>query len=293
MSKEVLFNNEINSLFDICQKSYLATHDLELTTNKNLFYMNKFKDMFRHKNSKAETFIKYFNIIYQKNKKEILLNENDDWIKNNNIIIQIGEGSNVTEEKKEALKPYKFTLSAFYNDAIEAENQLKENIKNFGKSESENNDKILKDISSYMIINILKIFKIICDNEDEVKILNEIISKLESKLGIKKSEGLSGGLMSVLIKNVTGMLEEQGIKAPPIPAHDEEKVAEKITGLFNNPNMKNIIGNVGQIFSGVQNGSTPISGDTNKDIGSLIGQFATPENIANISGIAKSFSEEK
>ena len=237
-----LFNREMNALFEQSLEILSSRYSVSISLGKEIKEISCLK---RYQSIYSATtpqeHFDYFKKLLDSKRKLIYKSmENDDWLKNGNVIIQFGEGIKGMSEK---CKHIKILLSNIYNAALELQETAKKLISDLGES-TPNKDMIR---SSIILLHLMRIFYAIGE-EDDKKPIGDIISKLETDLNIKVKTVkhvsiLNGGESSFegIFNIAKTAMKAGGIDLPDeIQAPTNDQFKEVIETLFSNDSTKSL-----------------------------------------------------
>ena len=233
----------IRSNFSNTDKAYL---DPNMKTIKRYYQLYKKMNVSEH--------FQYFETIYAVNRNKILNNNDDEWIRKGDIIIQLGglksTGNKATDEKRQQLRIY---VSNIYNISCDVRKEAKELYDDIDPQFIEEKGKLYMQGPDSLLLNIMKIFFHLSTGDDKA-LLIKIINKLEDKLGILvKTEMIitstntninnnNGSSFSGLFSIARTIMESSGIKPPPeMKTPTDEDVSRSINAVFQNEGTKNVI----------------------------------------------------
>lgn len=284
--KSALFDNAfkeyIRKCKDVIKQNYGENND-EIYLNPNMKAIKRYFDLYKKMNV-CEHF-QYFEKIYAINRSKILNDDNDEWIRKGDIIIQLGglqsTGNKSTDEKRKQIRIY---VSNIYNMSCDLRDRSKELFGNIDIKFIEEKDKLDMQGPDLLLLHLIKIFSHLVNNEDKV-LLVKIINKFEDKLSIlvkteipnlptnttNTSNNNTGGFAG-LFSIARTIMESSGIKPPPeMKTPTDEDVSRSINAVFQNQQTKNVIQ---KMVTSLQ-GST----DIGTAISSVIGDLSNPTTI--------------
>lgn len=277
MSNEELFDREIKSLFtqslEILNIRYNVSVNLG-KPKKDIAYLNRYKSIYTA--TKPSEHFGYFETLLE-DKRKFILNtlDNDDWLKNGNIVIQFGEGIKGLSDK---CKDIKILLSNIYNCAIELQESAKKLVSDLSDEYAQNRDLIRPSI---ILLHLMRIFYAICEEEDK-KTIGLIVTKLEIDLNIKvrtvksftPSLGGESGFEGIF--NIAkSAMAAGGIELPEeIQAPTNDQFKEVMQTLFSNDGAKSIFQ---KLAASLQNND-----DVTTTMQNILHTAMDPETLKNI-----------
>jgi hypothetical protein len=243
-----IFDTEMRAMFEHME-NIISTNEaskLKLnignqTTNPILRCLNQYKKFYEksepidHRPYFVETFNKYRSYIL----KGYTF---DTWLTQNNVFIQFGDGPKFNLNR--------LMLSACYNTALRLQSEAQKKVDGLPDIQDNNYPELI--YPETFMLHLYRIFEQCCETEADKKKLAPLIAELEDVLGIdsgavaESAPGTNG--VGELIGTV---LNKFGVKPPPgssMPSNKE--MQEVISGIFNNPQATNLIGN---LFNQLQN----------------------------------------
>ena len=283
MTNAELFDREMKSLFaqslEILNLRYGVSANLG-KVKKDIIFLNRYKSIYTATNP-SEHFVYFQSLLEDKRKSIFKSLENDDWLKNGDVIIQFGEGVKGLSEK---CKDIKILLSNIYNCALDLQESAKKLVSDLSDEYSQNRDLIRPSI---ILLHLMRIFYAICNEEDR-KSIGDIVTTLEVDLNIRvktvKPPQILGESSFESIFNIAKTaMQAGGIELPDdIKAPTNDQFQEVLTTLFSNDGTKSLfqkfaatLKNTDDIGTTVQNlFQTAIDPDTMKSIQSSLLQTA-------------------
>ncbi len=237
------FDESLIGLFTLL-KTVIKTnekHKLNLSSRKNPIMSRLEKYIKIYDRTEPEEHLWYFQKLFNQNRPAILRGpERDNWIKNGNIILHFGE------EIKIPIRDAKVHLSIIYNTSIKLRDEMEEALD--GLPDVEQSHELM--YPTILLLHLYRIFKEICESDEDKSKMSGYIKDLENEAGIKKSKrsnnnndddnGLSG-----LMGMATGLMEQMGMKLPEgqkLPSGNE--LTSAISGVMQNPQAKSFLGDM-------------------------------------------------
>lgn len=271
-----IFDRNVMSFFDTC-KDILKVDDkrkLKLSDRKNPFLSRLEKYMKTYRKTEPAEHFGYFENIYTKNKRFILLGpQRDAWLTDNDIIISYGEEINLKTDMK-------VHVSNIYQTSCKIRNEIRDELEGLPDA-SDTSETFLPN---KFILSLYRIFAEIPESENERTKLQTHIENLESDAGIrsKKDDSLSG--MFDMASNFAEQLTGKKLAKDQMPG--QQDIGKMMGNLINDPKTKSMLGNVMQQFQNTENigematklvGSLGKGGEGLGDIlGSMQGTSSTP-----------------
>ena len=267
-TKEIQFDKEfralISQLDDILKKRY----ELESSvgrTRKETICLNRYFEIYKQMDP-SEHYI-YFENLLQRHKLSILdsLN-NDDWLKND-IVIQFGEHIKGFNKKCENIK---IMLSEIYICACFLRSSAEKTLSDLSSDLSKSNVDLIRP--SIILLHLMRIFYILCDEEQLKPSLGIIVTQLENDLNIKnktipipQTNLLSNfnpadaiSLITSMFSSATSALKSSGVELPDdfqLPSN--EQMSQVLTNVLENEGTKNILNTLSNSLKSKQDvGST-------------------------------------
>ena len=257
--KTSLFDNAFREYVKQCKnviKQNYPENDGNIYLDPN---MKAIKNYFRlYKKMSADEHFQYFEKIFAINRTKILNNENDEWIRKGDIIIQLGglqlTGIKTTDEKRKQVRIY---VSNIYNIACKLRDNAKELFDNIDLKFVDEKSKMDIQTPDLLLLHIFKIFSHLSNNDDKL-ILIKNINKLEDKLGIliktiiptnitptptnTTNTNTNAGGFSGLFSIARTIMESSGIKPPPeMKTPTDDDVSRSINAVFQSEGTQNVI----------------------------------------------------
>ena len=257
VDKSLLFDNSFREYIRKCKaviKESFGENNDNVYLDPNMKAIKRYYQLYKKMNS-SEHF-QYFETIYGINRSKILNNDDDEWIRKGDIIIQLGglkpTGNKSTDEKRRQIRIY---VSNIYNISCDLKNKSKELFADIDIEFIEEKGKLDMQGPDLLLLSLMKIFSHLSNNEDKI-LLVKIINKLEDKLGILVKTDMptlpsnastttnngGGGGFSGLFSIARTIMESSGIKPPPeMKTPTDEDVSRSINAVFQNEGTKNVI----------------------------------------------------
>lgn len=277
IDKASLFDNSfreyIRKCKDVIKEKYCEDID-NVYLDPNMKAIKRYFQLYKKMNS-SEHF-QYFEKIYNVNRSKILNDDNDEWIRKGDIIIQLGglklTGVKATDDKRKQIRIY---VSDIYNISCNLRDQAKKLYADIDIEFIEEKGKLDMQGSDLLLLNIMKIFYHLNDGDDKM-LLIKIINRLENKLGIlvktemtvtpstnttntNTNTNNTGGF-SGLFSIARTIMESSGIKPPPeMKTPTDEDVSRSINAVFQNEGTKNVIQKMVSSLQGCTDIGTAIS----------------------------------
>jgi len=237
------FDRNVMSFFDTC-KDILKVDDkrkLKLTDRKNPFLSRLEKYMKTYRKTEPTEHFGYFENIYTKNKRFILLGpQRDVWLTDNDIIISYGEEINLKTDMK-------VHVSNIYQTSCKIRNEIRDELEGLPDA----SDTPETFLPNKFILSLYRIFAEIPESENERTKLQTHIENLESDAGIrsKKDDSLSG--MFDMASNFAEQLTGKKLSKDQMPG--QQDIGKMMGNLINDPKTKSMLGNVMQQFQNTEN----------------------------------------
>ena len=237
------FDRNVMSFFDTC-KDILKVDDkrkLKLTDRKNPFLSRLEKYMKTYRKTEPTEHFGYFENIYTKNKRFILLGpQRDVWLTDNDIIISYGEEINLKTDMK-------VHVSNIYQTSCKIRNEIRDELEGLPDA----SDTPETFLPNKFILSLYRIFAEIPESENERTKLQTHIENLESDAGIrsKKVDSLSG--MFDMASNFAEQLTGKKLSKDQMPG--QQDIGKMMGNLINDPKTKSMLGNVMQQFQNTEN----------------------------------------
>jgi hypothetical protein len=279
---DIAFKDYVRKCKDII-KGQFEENSEEVYSDINMKTIKRYFQLYKKMN--ASEHFQYFETIYGINRSKIL-NEDDEWIRKGDIIIQLGglkpTNNKSTDEKRRQIRIY---VSEIYNISCHLKNQSKELYADIDIKFIEEKGRLDMQGSDLLLLNLMKIFFHLNTGEDKI-LLVKIINKLEDKVGIaiktnmpitpnntNNNNNNSGSSFSGLFSIARTIMESSGIKPPPeIKTPTDEDVSRSINAVFQNKGTKDVIQ---KMVSSLQ-GQT----DIGTALQSVISDIANPTTIS-------------
>ncbi len=253
------FDKSLTDFLQLCktvihcnEKRKLKLHSRE---NPILSHLEKYIRIYDR--TDPEEHIWYFDKIYRENRSAILRGpRRDNWIASGKINVHFGE------EIRKPIKDAIVHLTIIYNTSCKLRDDVEESIQ--GLPDVDQSKELI--FPTLFMLFLYKIFSEICDSEDTEK-LSDFMVDLGKQAGVKSNTKKSGkddplgGILNV----ATDLMQQMGIELPEgqnLPSTEEFSSA--ISGIMNNPQTKNMLGNImsemkecnniGDVFGKLMNG---------------------------------------
>lgn len=237
------FDKNVMSFFDIC-KEVLKLEDkrkLKLSDRKNPFLSRLEKYEKTYSKTEPEEHVGYFQNIYTKNKRFILLGpQRDSWLIDNDISISYGEEINLKTDSK-------VHLTVIYKTSCKIRDEIRDELEGLPNSA----DTSETFLPNKLILSLYRIFVEICESENEKTKLQKHVEDLESQAGIKTKKDDSFSGMFDMASNFAEQLT--GKKLPKDQMPGQQDISKMMGNLINDPKTKSMIGNVMQQFQNTEN----------------------------------------
>lgn len=200
-----------------------------------------------------EEFFKAFESLYYAKKRFILNTLNDDdWLREDDIVIQFGKGIEGLEEK---CKDVKIMLSHIYQCAVDLRDLSSKALSDLSDDMTANNQDLIRP--SILLLHLLRIFYTVVEESDK-KQLTPLIDKLEKDLRVNNkliktvpmtipsmSYDNIGASLANVFSTLLNVAKETNIPLPPdIIAPTTEQFNEGIKNVMENPKIKNVLTDV-------------------------------------------------
>lgn len=244
--RDDVFDKEIRALFEHLQ-NIIQTSDLNKlkvtgkSINPFMKYLKKYMTVYNR--MKPVEHKDYFLNVFKENQGAILKQGNDAWLKENNISITFGSGTQA------ANKEIRIALSSIYNIAVRLRNETEERLSGLPDSARENAHEL--NFCDIYLLHLYRLFRESADYEIDKTALTKIIKELENELGVESdAEVASSTGTSALNDIINGLAGKMGVNIPSGSLPDMSSLLTGAQGLLNNPKTKDAINS---IVSGLQN----------------------------------------
>lgn len=251
---------------------------------KEITYLNQYKVIYEHKDNDPADHHIYFLNLFNSKKNQILKSlNNDSWIKNGNIVIQLGEDK---EEFKKKFKDIKIMLSKIYNCAIELQESAMKTSSGLSHNITNQNKDLIRP--SIILLHLMRLFYAVCEEDDKPKLL-DIITILENDLNVKNKTakpalaGLgphlfnneNGSTLQNIFDTATPFLKQLGLD---IPDQMQAPSDNQIKGLLQNISENDFFKNTMQTMSE----SIQKKEDLNTTFATFLNNMLKPENMEGL-----------
>jgi len=257
--KSALFDNAFKDYVRKCKdtiRSIYSENSDEIYLDPNMKAIKRYYQLYKKMNPSEH--YQYFEKIYSINRSKILNNDNDEWIRKGDIIIQLGglnlTGNKATDERRKQVRIY---VSNIYNISCNVRNEAKELYSDIDPEFIEEKGKSSIRGPDLLLLDIMKIFYHLNAGDDKM-LLVKIVNKLEDKVGISIKTELptsainnnssntnninNNSSFSGLFSIARTIMESSGIKPPPeMKTPSDEDVSRSINSVFQNEGTKNVI----------------------------------------------------
>jgi hypothetical protein len=238
------FDENVIKLLEICEKILKVSdkRKISISDRKNPFLTRLEKYRKTYSKTEPDEHVGYFETIYNKNKKFILLGpQRDNWLLDGNIIISYGEECGLKTD-------IKLHLSAIYNTGCKIRDEVREEIE--GLPNATDTSEI--GYPATFILLIYRIFREVATSENDKNKLSSHIEKLEGEAGIRSSSG--GNELSGLFDMAANMAEQvSGSKIPRDKMPGKNDFGKMLGNLVNDPKTKSLLGGVMEKFKNTEN----------------------------------------
>jgi hypothetical protein len=188
--------------------------------------------------------------------------DNDNWIKNGNIVIQLGEHLDV----KDKFKNYKIMLSKIYQCAIELQESAIKTSSGLSSTLTTQNKDLIRP--SILLLHLMRLFYAVCQEEDKNKLL-EVIGVLEKDLNVKNrlvkpsllpqlgphlmADGGNGSSLAPVFDVATNLMKQVGLPVPDdVKAPTDGQIIDVLQTIKNNEAVVNLFQTVADSFKNNQ-----------------------------------------
>jgi hypothetical protein len=244
-----IFDKTVLDLFKLCKKILNAAEKRKLSSSEKknplLFRLEKYERTYSK--TEPDEHIGYFQNIYNRYRKTILLGpQRDNWL-DNDIVITYGEECGLKTEVN-------FFVSAIYRSACKTRDEVKDELEGLPIGQD---DAIELSYPKRYLYYLYIIFREIIDSETEKNKLNTHVSTLENELGISSSSGLLGGnndALSGIFDMAANMAEKvSGQKIPRDKMPGKNDFGKMLGQITNDPKTKNMLGAMMQKLQNTEN----------------------------------------
>lgn len=278
-SSQDLFDKEMSALLEHLV-NVIKTHEekklkLENKTNPILKFLIKYKKTYEK--SEPEDHKDYVMTLYDKHRTAILRgHQHDNWLKNNTVIIQFGDGS------QKIFREIKIMLSSIYNTACTLRDETNERLD--GLPDSAYQDCPELNYPDILLLHLYRIFREIVIDPKDRKRLAEIVQEIESLLGIESDSPIESlpNSISGALNAASGFLSQFGINLPKDKIPSEQDFGQVLNSIIQSPQTQQVFGT---IFKDMENCEDPQQA-IGKLFSSLQQSPVTKELLSNINQTA-------
>jgi hypothetical protein len=298
--KKKLFDKEFRALVRQSQEIITAKYGASIefgNTRSELICLNKYLSIYG--NMDASEHYRYFETLFGQKRRSILNTIQDSsWTRDDGMIIQFGQGTNIPKELIQKFKQTRIMLSDIFSIAYDLQEIAEQNIDDLGKDFSNGSKDLIRP--RIILLHLMRIFYHLNDGSDKEQ-LGKIVNNLEEELGATKTVGVTtlqkrtsdvetngqvGGL-SGLFSMATNMMQKMGISTPDgMEAPSEKEISNVINKVFNNEGTQTVIQQVLSSLKGCD--------DIGSALQAAVKTVADPGTMKNIQEtITKGFNEAK
>lgn len=238
------FDANVMKLFEVCEKILKISEKrkMSLSNKKNPFLSRLEKYKKTYSKTEPEEHVVYFQNIYDKNKKFILLGpQRDSWLLDGNIIVAYGQDCGMKTD-------IELHMSSIYRTSCKVRDEVREEIE--GLPNATDTSEIGYPLE--FILLIYRIFREVVTSETDKKKLSTHVDKLESEAGIRSSSG--GNELSGLFDMASNLAEQvSGNKIPRDKMPGKNDFGKMLGNLVNDPKTKSLLGGVMENFKNTEN----------------------------------------
>lgn len=286
-TKETQFNKEFRALITQSEEILKVRYKLEMSVGrpkKEILCLNRYHEIYNHMEP-CEHYI-YFENLLERHKYKILdsLN-NDDWLKKD-IVIQFGEGVKGFSKKCENIK---IMLSEIYLCACFLRQSAEKTLSDLSPDLATTNIDMIRP--SIILLHLMRIFYILCDEENLKTSLGVVLTQLETDLHIqnktvpvtqtnllanfKPADAIS--LLTNFVSIAKSTLKSSNIDLPDdFQLPDNDQITKVFTDVMENENTKKILNTFSNSLANKQD-----AGSTIQSLIASVNDPATIESMCN------------
>jgi hypothetical protein len=239
-SSEDVFDKEMRALLEHLAK-IMHTNEkgklkLDGKINPIVKFLNKYTN-FYNKTTPADH-KEYLIEIFEQNRAAILKGpQKDNWLRNNKIVIQPGDGT------QKVFREIKIMLSTIYNTACDLRDDANERLD--GLPDSAYQDCQELNFPDVVMLHLFRIFReIVIDPKDQKQLIAHV-QEIEGLLGIES--GSANNLppaLSGAINAATGFLSQFGINIPKDKMPTEQDFGNILGSILQSPQTQQVFGSI-------------------------------------------------
>jgi hypothetical protein len=242
MSKEQSFDLELKKFFEVCVKileDYAKTFFALNPNQENHVLRNLQRYRIVYNMTEVQTHIPYFQNLFRTHRDQLLSSlKNDQWLLEQNLVIQFGEELEDEDLRKRSEKR-KIELSAIYRYAVQLRKSTEESLKGLPDSVHQQAQELI-----YPEVYLLHLYRVLFTLYPQNKELERNIQNLERDLGMKSEKKEGHPLLNNLAdqaKNILGGVLPSNFK---LPSNDE--MNQKLEQAFKDPLVSETLGSTVQ-----------------------------------------------
>lgn len=239
------FDKSVTDLFKLCKNILKAGEKRKFTPSerKNPFLnrLEKYEKIYLKTQPNEHTL--YFEKIYEKNKKNILLGpQRDNWLVEGDIIISYGEECGVKVDAK-------LHLSSIYRTSVKMRDEIKEEMDGL----PDVGDSVEITYPTVYLLFLYRIFWELVTSETDKKKLAVHINTLEGETGLNRNVSNNDGLNDIF-EAATNMAEQvSGKKIARDKLPGKNDFSKMLGQIVNDPKTKHVLGTVMEKFKNTEN----------------------------------------
>jgi hypothetical protein len=254
IDKDTLFDQEMKALYtqslDILNTRYGLSTALG-SIKKEIACLKKYNDIYV-RTLQQEHFVYFEKLLIEKRSLILKSLDNDDWLKNGNIVIQFGKYIPALKDKCDNIK---IMLSKIYVAAVELQDSAYAIVNDLNEEYVGDNKDLIRP--SIILLHLMRLFYIVCEEDSSKLQLASMIGTLENDLNVKNrlivtttpqvptiAPSTGAGLANVFTA-ITEGLKQVGVQLPDdFEPPSETQVNEVLNGILKNDALQGFIKNI-------------------------------------------------
>lgn len=269
------FQNNMRRLFELCNKIL----DAKRIDKKNLVRTALNRYIRVYEATEASDHIPFVTTLYTKNKSSILKGDNDLWLRDKNLYLQLGDG---VEDKPDP--KVRIGITVIYKTAVDMRDDYEKKL-------GDVMDILSASVPEYsypdeFLLALYSLFHYVASEEERLT-LSKIIIRIKKDMGEEteergekgekenvnegkqESNGGFGGMMGMM----EGIIKGLGVKNIRLPS--EQEMTSQITNVVSNPEIQ-------KVFSGAISQLSGGSGDMGVMLTNLVDKLKDPTLIQGL-----------
>lgn len=248
------FNKSMLALFEVCDNIQKAKEmgNLKLALGKKklnpiMTYFRQYVEVYKKK-TEPDEHIPDVVAMFKRHRHSILKGESDDWLKDKNVTLQFCDGLKETSD-------IRIMISAFYNNAIQVKDSLKEQLSGLPQEALEERVELV--YCNVLRLHLYRLMHASVEAGPDKEALGKIVKSIEEQLGLASAETVDTTPdfnLTNIIGEAAKLAKQQGIVGPGTKMPNETDITSIFGKLFNSPAIKDTLGS---LLGGLQEARTP------------------------------------